>query len=94
VKRFYAASVCSYDKSRQNVSAAIDAMVAAVSGMTRDSQDELTVFSYKLAFDSPTFKDHGYKWYGPRVTHTVEIVKEGQGIDQPLDPAVVVYEPK
>jgi NitT/TauT family transport system substrate-binding protein len=93
VKRFYTGAACSYDKSQKNVDAALDAMVAQVSGMTRESQADLTVFSYKLAFDSPTFKQHGYKWYAPRVAHTVEIVREGQGITQEVDPASVVYEP-
>ena len=94
VKRFYAAAICSYDKSRKNLDGSIDAMVAQVSGMPRDSQIELVPFSYKLAFDSPTFKKYGYKWHAPRVAHTVEIVKEAQAIEKDLTPASFVYEPK
>jgi NitT/TauT family transport system substrate-binding protein len=94
VKRFYDASVCSHEGSRKNVTKALDAIVEGVSGMQRASQEELVDFSYKLAFDSPTFLKHGYAWSPERVAHTVEIVKQAQSIEAAIDPASVVYTPK
>jgi NitT/TauT family transport system substrate-binding protein len=94
VKRFYDAAVCSHEGSRKNLGKALDAIVEQVSGMQRDSQEELVDFSFKLAFDSPTFAKHGYGWSPERVAHTVEIVKKAQSIDAVLDPATFVYTAK
>lgn len=91
VKRFHAASVCSHEGSRKNVTKALDAIVDGVSGMQRASQEELVDFSYKLAFESPTFLKHGYAWNSERVAHTVDIIKQAQSIESPIDPATVVY---
>jgi len=93
VSRFAKATICSFDKARANPDASIDALVEQVTGIQRESQAILVPFSYKLAFDNETFARHGYSWDMARVAHTVEIVRQAQGIEAALDPASFVTTP-
>ena len=93
VKRFYEGAVCAFDGSRSHVDAATDAMVAAVSGLQREDEAALVTFSYKLAFDNPTFKANGYGWNEARVVHTIAAVKQAEGLTSEIVPADVLYVP-
>ncbi len=74
VARFVKAAQCTYDAARANPEGAIDAMVASVEGMQKETQVKSVPFSMNFAFDNPTFAKNGYAWDLARVAHNIEIV--------------------
>lgn len=74
VARFVKAAQCTYDTARANPEAAVDAMVAGVEGMQKETQVKSVPFSMNFAFENPTFAKNGYAWDLARVAHNIEIV--------------------
>lgn len=94
VARFVKAAQCTYDAARANPDGAIDAMVAGVEGMQKETQVNSVPFAMKFAFENPTFEKNGYNWDLARVAHNVEIVAKVTP-DMPIVKAEdVVYVPK
>jgi len=93
VKRFRDGAVCAFTRSNADVPGAIDAIVAGVQGLQRESQVVQVPLAYRMSFDSPTFKANGFAWNKERVAHTVTTVLQAEAIDSQTDPANFVYSP-
>ncbi|WP_068115822.1 ABC transporter substrate-binding protein [Tropicimonas marinistellae] len=93
VNRFKAAIECTYDEARADPAAAVDAIVAGVEGMQRDTQTDMVPFSFGFAFDNPVFEANGYAFDIDRVAHNIAIVDKVTPLSTELTPEDVVYVP-
>ncbi len=93
VKRFMAAVECTYDAARADPAAAVDAIVAGVEGMQRETQTDMVPFSFGFAFDNPVFEANGYAFDIDRVAHNIAVVDKVTPLSRDLPPEDVVYVP-
>lgn len=92
VARFAGAVECSYDKARENPEAAVDALVAQVDGILRESQVDMVPNSLNFAFDTDAFNANGYQFDMDRVAHTIEMVDKVTPLTKGIAPGDVVYD--
>lgn len=76
VNRFASAVRCTYDAARANPEAAVDAIVANVDGILRESQAVMVPNSLSFAFDNETFEQNGYVFDLDRVAHNIDVVDQ------------------
>lgn len=91
VARVVKGAQCTYDAARANPDAAIDAMVAGVEGMQRETQVKSVPFSMNFAFNNAVFQANGYKWNLDRVNHNIEVVDKVSPLGKTLTAQDVVY---
>jgi NitT/TauT family transport system substrate-binding protein len=91
VARVVRGAQCTYDAARANPDAAIDAMVAGVEGMQRETQVKSVPFSMNFAFNNPVFQANGYRWNLDRVNHNIEVVDKVSPLGKKLAAQDVVY---
>jgi len=92
VARFVRAAECSYDAARKDPEAAVDAIVAHVDGMLKDSQEQMVPGSLSFAFDNPVFAKNGYAFDMARVAHNIDIVGQVTPLERKLSATDVVYQ--
>lgn len=91
--RFVKAAQCTYDLARKDPVASIDAMVAQVQGMQKDSQTDIVPFAYEFAFNNKIFAKNGYSWDMARVSHNIDVVAESQSLKSKPTAADIVVSP-
>ncbi|WEK03455.1 MAG: ABC transporter substrate-binding protein [Candidatus Devosia phytovorans] len=95
VSRFKKAVQCSYEASVADPAAAVDAIVAGVEGMIRETQTESVPFAMDFSFgpDNAVFAANGFNWDADRVQHNIEVVGKVHDKTYDLTADDVVYTP-
>ncbi len=95
VSRFKAAVQCSYEAAVADPEAAIDALVAGVEGMMRETQVTSVPFAMDFSFgpNNPVFAANGFNWDAERVAHNIEVVGAVHDKTYDLIADDVVYSP-
>jgi NitT/TauT family transport system substrate-binding protein len=78
VERFKRASVCSFEKARDDLPAAVAAMDRSVGGMDEALHTAIAKASIPLIFTSPNFKATGWKWNEIAVAKTLDVAVRAQ----------------
>lgn len=93
VSRFKKAVQCSYEAAAADPAAAVDAIVAGVEGMIRETQTESVPFAMNFSFgaDNAVFAANGFNWNTDRVRHNIEVVGEVHSKTYDLTAEDVIY---
>lgn len=86
VKRFMAASVCAFEKARDDIPAAVAAMNKVLGGMDEALHTTIAEAAIPLVFGSENFAATGFDWNEPAVAKTLDVAVRAQGLETDAEP--------